>query len=80
MNQNLGEASPRLGIDTSDTITSASFGRIQIAQGCASDLSKTKQKALADEAGIDVLRSKAKEDDMNDVAAQEALWHLAQKG
>jgi len=77
-NRKLGGAGPKLGDDIRSTIVSAIFGRMN-PQGCASDRPKGEQKALVTAAGVNGFKTKAEEDDANEVAIQQALWELAQK-
>jgi hypothetical protein len=80
VNRKLGGQGPQLGVGRADMrgrIANAAVGRI--AQGCASELGKANQKQLVDQARSNGFKTKAEEDDANEIAIQQAIWELAQQ-
>jgi len=80
VNRKLGGQGPPLGAGRADMrgrIANAAAGRI--GQGCASGLGKANQKQLVDQARSNGFKTKAEEDDANEIAIQKAIWELAQE-
>jgi DNA-dependent metalloprotease WSS1 len=77
--QKLGGAPVRAGTDIREVIVNAIERRATITKGCASDAKDDEKKAIADQAMRNGFRTKAEEDEANDLAIAQALWELVQE-
>jgi DNA-dependent metalloprotease WSS1 len=77
--QKLGGAPVRPGTDIREVIVNAIERRATITKGCASDAKDDEKKAIADQAMRNGFRTKAEEDEANDLAITQALWELVQE-
>ena len=78
--QRLGGAPVRAGTDIRDVIVNAIERRATITKGCGSGGGNEKEnKIIADEAMRNGFRTKAEEDEANEMAISQALWELVQE-
>jgi len=77
--QKLGGAPVQAGTDIREVIVNAIERRATITKGCASDAKDDEKKAIADQAMRNGFRTKAEEDEANDLAIAQALWELVQE-
>ena len=76
----LGGAAPRPGEDIRRVIVNAVERRKETLKGCATEkLSDTQIRDLADTATKNGFRTKAEEDEANEVAIAQAMWELVQE-
>ncbi|KFY01634.1 hypothetical protein V490_00826 [Pseudogymnoascus sp. VKM F-3557] len=78
-NPKLTGAGPKPSIGMNGMAKGGAFERVVAVRGCGCDMPKAEQKALVAAASVNVIKSRAREDDASEVAIQEALWEIAQK-
>ncbi|KFX94966.1 hypothetical protein O988_06059 [Pseudogymnoascus sp. VKM F-3808] len=78
-NPKLTGAGPKPSIGMNGMAKGGAFERVVAVQGCRCDMPKAEQKALVAAASVNVIKSRAREDDASEVAIQEALWEIAQE-